>query len=264
MIRQNRAVPILLVLTFAFILYLGGCFDSDASTIAEDETPTPLPISTPAPVVDPEIDIPASEEEPFYYTVENGDLLGSIASKFNVNPDVIIRANPDLDPNIIIAGQRLLIPGAGTNPEVVEDVSCEARADNLVINYVVESGDTLGGIASRCTVTLDALQEVNPDVDASTLQPNQILVIPPWGTGFDSDELQPRTTPVASTREPGDPPLEHIVAAGDIISTIAELYNVTRSQIVVCNNLDNAGNNINVGQVLLIPPPESDACPPVS
>ena len=46
MIRQNRAVPILLVLTLAFILYLGGCFGSEEPTTAVEESPTPVPTVT--------------------------------------------------------------------------------------------------------------------------------------------------------------------------------------------------------------------------
>lgn len=254
MIRQNRAVPILLVLTFAFILYLGGCFDSDSTSIAVEESPTPIPTLTAAPIVDPEIDIAQSQEEPFYHTVESGDRLGSIASKYNVTVDVIIRANPQMDPNLIIAGEQLRIPGAGTNNEVLENVGPD-RADGVTVNYVVEPGDTLGAIASTWTVSLEALLETNPEADPSTLQVNQLLVIPPWGSGIDASELRPRVTPVASTRQPGDPPLEHEVEAGNFISEIAALYNVTINQIVDANGLTNGGNSIQIGQVLLIPPP---------
>lgn len=254
MIRQNRAVPILLVLTFAFILYLGGCFGSEEPTTAVTETPTPIPTLTAPPIVDPSITPPASQEEPFYHTVEAGELLGSIASRFNVTVDVIIRANPQLDPNLIIAGERLLIPGAGTNNEILESVGPD-RPDGVTVSYVVESGDTLGAIANTWTVSLEALLEANPGVDPATLQPNQLLEIPPWGTGFDPSELSPRVTPVASTRSPGDPPLEHEVVAGDGVAAIAVLYNVTTAQIVEANGLENGGNSIQIGDVLLIPPP---------
>ena len=39
------------------------------------------------------------------------------------------------------------------------------------------------------------------------------------------------------------------------MSAIALLYNVTIPQIVDANGLENGGNNIQVGQMLLIPPP---------
>lgn len=258
MIRQNRAVPILLVLTFAFVLYLGGCFGSEEPQTVIEETPTPVSTPTAAPIVSPSIDIPATQEEPFYHTVETGDRLGSIASKYNVTVDVIIRANPQMDPNLIIAGEQLLIPGAGTNNEVLENAGPD-RPDGVIVNYVVEPGDTLGGIANTWTVSLEALLEANPEADPASLQVNQLLVIPPWGSGIDAADLQPRTTPVPVQREPGET-LEHEVAGGDFISAIAEVYGVTIQEIITCNNLENGGNNIQVGQVLLIPPPGDPVC----
>lgn len=256
MIRQNRAVPILLVLTFAFILYLGGCFGSEEPQTAIEETPTPVSTPTAAPIVSPSIDIPATQEEPFYHTVETGDRLGSIASKYNVTVDVIIRANPQMDPNLIIAGEELLIPGAGTNNEVLENVGPD-RPDGVTVNYVVAPGDTLGAIANTWTVSLEALLEANPEVDPASLQVNQLLVIPPWGSGFDAADLTPRTTPVPVERGPNEI-LEHEVAAGDFISAIAEIYGVTIQEIVSCNRLENGGNNIQIGQLLIIPPPGAD------
>lgn len=256
MIRENRAVPILLVLTIAFVLYLGGCFGTEEPTTAADETPTPVASPTPAPVVDPGIDIAASQEEPFYHTVEPGDRLASIATKYNVTADVIIRANPQMDPDLIIAGEELLIPGAGTNAEVLEDVGPD-RADGVEVNYVVEPGDTFGELALTWTVSVDALVDANPDVDPGALQVNQLLVIPAWGTGIDPDDLRPRTTPVPVVRRPNEI-LEHTVAAGDGVSAIAELYSVTIQQIVDANGLADGGNSIQIGQILLIPPPEQE------
>ena len=101
MIRQNRAVPILMVLTLAWVLYLAGCFGSEEPEISvEDVVPTTvIPTPTPEPVVtDNAAAALAQTEEPFVYTIEEGDLLGSIATKFNVTPDVILRANPQLNP----------------------------------------------------------------------------------------------------------------------------------------------------------------------
>jgi LysM repeat protein len=39
--------------------------------------------------------------------------------------------------------------------------------------YVIQSGDTLGAIASRYNTTVDQLLTLNPDVDPSALQPGQ-------------------------------------------------------------------------------------------
>lgn len=255
MIRENRAVPILLVLTIAFVLYLGGCFGTEEASTATEATPPPIASPTPAPVVDSDIDIAASDEEPFYYTVESGDRIDTIATKFNVTRDVIIRANPQMDADLIITGEQLLIPGAGTDAEVLEDLGPD-RADGITVNYVIESGDTFGEIANTWTVSVEALAEANPEVDPNNLQVNNLLVIPPWGTGIDPANLRARTTPVPVVRQPNEI-LEHTVAAGDFLSALAELYGVTTQQIVDANGLPNGGNDIQIGDVLLIPPPES-------
>ena len=84
-IRQNRAVPILLALTLTFILYLAGCFGAEEPVTVESELPTPAATPTQEPVVRP-IDPNLVPEEPFFHTIEDGDLLASIASKYNVTP----------------------------------------------------------------------------------------------------------------------------------------------------------------------------------
>jgi LysM repeat protein len=256
-IRQNRAVPILLVLTFAFILYLAGCFGSEEPTTATEETPTAVVATpTPAPVVSEDV-VADPREEDFYHTIEEGDRLGSIASKYGVTTDVIIRANPDLNPNVLIVGQRLLVPGATTNNESLANTGPDDRDVGVESDYAVQPGDTMGAIAEEWTVSLEALLEANPDVDPSNLQVNQLLVIPPFGTGLDPAEIEARSTPVPVEREPGEP-LTHIVAAGDFIAAIAEVYGVTINEIVEANGLPNGGNEIQVGQALLIPPPSDD------
>jgi spore coat assembly protein SafA len=51
------------------------------------------------------------------YTVQRGDTLSAIAQQHGVSLSALINANPQIaDPNLIYAGQRVNIPGGGTNP----------------------------------------------------------------------------------------------------------------------------------------------------
>jgi LysM repeat protein len=43
------------------------------------------------------------------------------------------------------------------------------------VNYVVRSGDTLSAISERTGIALDALQELNPSIDANALHAGQKL-----------------------------------------------------------------------------------------
>jgi LysM repeat protein len=45
-------------------------------------------------------------------------------------------------------------------------------------SYTVKSGDSLSAIAAKTGVDVGALQEANPDVDASALHPGQKLKLP--------------------------------------------------------------------------------------
>jgi len=255
-IRQNRAVPILMVLTLAWVLYLGGCFGSEDPT-ASVETAVPTTVvatPSPAPVVTEAADTTLTAEKPFEHTIESGDLLGTIAAKYNVTPDVILRANPSLNPNTLIPGQTLRIPGATTLNTITEDREADRDA-GLPIDYVIEDGDSLGQIALTWTVTIDSILEANPNANPNALQIGQLLVIPPFGTGYSPEELAAFSTPVPVTRQPGEI-LYHVVQPGDLLSALADVYSVSVDEIIGANGLANA-DNIAVGQELVIPAPSA-------
>ncbi len=259
MIRQNRAVPILLVLTLAWLLYLAGCFGSDESSIATDEgieTPTTVPTATAVPIVgEAANDAPPAEDE-FVHTIEQGDLLASIAAKYSVSPDVISRANPGLDPNVLIVGQRLRIPGATTDNSALDNPDPADRAPREIVTYFVQEGDSLGAIADEYIVSVQAILELNPAVNPQSLQIGQTLTIPPIGTGLDPEEVAALRPSTRVERVPGET-LTHTVQAGDLLEVLADLYQVTVDEIIAANLLDDA-NQIRIGDELLIPPPNAD------
>lgn len=77
------------------------------------------------------------------YKIKKGDTLSSIAFKFNVSVTELIKLNNIKNPNIIIAGNILVIPN---NNE-----------------YVVKKGDTLSSIAKKYNTTWKIIYEKNKD-----------------------------------------------------------------------------------------------------
>lgn len=254
MIRQNRAVPIMLLLTLGFVLWVGGCLDSDADDLTAEPLPTPVPTSTPAPVVTEAADNAPPAEEPFVYTIEEGDLLDTIAAKFNVDTSVILLANPGLNASVLFIGQELKIPGATT--EQLAIVNPEDRPEGEPTDYVVKAGDTMGAIANTYVVSSAALQAANPTVDAGSLQIGQLLSVPPLYTGLSPDEVASVTGNQKVDRLPNET-LTHVVKAGDLLSSLADIYSVDVDEIMFRNSLTDA-NEIYIGQELLIPPPRSE------
>ena len=161
-----------------------------------------------------------------------------------------------MNPNVLIVGQTLRIPGAKTNNEGLENPAAD-REEGESSDYVIEAGDTLGSIANTYQVSTEALADANPEVDPNNLQINQLLVIPPRGTGLPPGALEALSTPVPIPREPGEVQT-HAVAAGDNLGAIAAVYSVTIDEILEANGLEDP-NQITVGQQLLIPPPSQAA-----
>lgn len=181
--RKYRFVPTVLALSIAAILYetvdLGGEHEHGPSE-------SPAVAAPPAfiePVDQSRIMTPPPAEEPFVHVVEPGDLLGTIASKYNVTPESILRANPQLDPNVLQVGQHLRVPGATTTALVRSGGDAEpgatADADGTVV-HVVASGELLVALAELYGVPVDHIVAFNELMGDDIAAGQELLIPPPW------------------------------------------------------------------------------------
>src|SRR4051794_1317199 len=126
------------------------------STIYSGQVLTiPSPGSNPAPQP------PAPTGNGGTYTVRAGDTLSEIALRYGTTTDAIMRAN-NLASNIIYAGQVLTIPTAGSQPPAAPPTAQPQQppASNPG-TYVVQSGDSIIGVAAKFGVTQNALAAAN-------------------------------------------------------------------------------------------------------
>lgn len=115
---MRRGSGIVMTGAIAVASIAAACGGDDGPTNAErpeDVTPEVLadtelpPTPTAVPVV--------IEPEELTYTVEAGDLLGTIAQRFGVSLDEILAANPQItDPNTIQIGDVVTIPEPAEEP----------------------------------------------------------------------------------------------------------------------------------------------------
>ena len=103
----------------------------------------------------------------FAYTVQAGDTFFGLAQRFGTTVDAIIRANPGVDPNRLMIGQRICIPGAPPG-------ACPPGT----FAYTVQAGDTFFSLAQRFGTTVDAIMRANPGVDPNRLMIGQRICIP--------------------------------------------------------------------------------------
>ncbi len=209
-----------------------------------------------------------------YYTVEKGDSLYKIASKFGLTVSKLKEIN-NLTTNVIKVGQVLKVSEEEKAPTgdylvykvktgdslwkiankygvSVQDIKSlnNLTNDMIVVNetllipnkleneieetYTVKAGDNLYSIANKYNTTVDNLKSIN-NLDSDVLKIGQILKIP----GIEV------TTPNENTNE------TYTVKAGDNLYSIANKYGITVDALKNANGL--TSNLINVGQILIIP-----------
>ena len=190
------------------------------------------------------------------YTVRKGDNLTAIASRYNLSVDVLAKANGIANVNNIYAGQVLKLPRGNTAPPS----SAAAPTTNLQA-YIVQSGDTLSGLASHFGVSQVELASINHLSVMSYLYTGQTLKIPNSSTPAQvatptaaaaTPTAAPPTPTTALTTPASAMVSNYTVQPGDSLSAIATRYNTTVDALLSLNNLANP-NTLYVGQKLLVP-----------
>ena len=147
------------------------------------------------------------------YTVQRGDTLYSIASKYNTTVNDLINLN-NLTSNNLSVGQVLRIP----KREIIEEEGI----------YTVKPGDSLYSIANKYNVSVNDIIEIN-NLASTVLTTGQQLIIP----GYEEQENV------------------YLVKPGDTLYRIASVYGVSVDDIIKENNL--TSNILTIGQKLVIP-----------
>lgn len=162
------------------------------------------------------------------YIVVSGDTLSSIALRFGTTVNELVQLNNITNPNLIYPGEVLKIP---TNVSVKSGATSNQHSST----YVVQSGDTLSGIASKFGITVQYLARINGISNPNLIYPGEVLKIESSGV----------------SKQEQSESLIYTVKAGDTLSGIAKKYGTTVSNLVSLNNISNP-NMIYVGEKLII------------
>jgi spore germination protein len=201
------------------------------------------------------------------YVVQPGDTLAKIAAQFNTTVEDIVKLNNIDNPNLIFAGQLLLIP-----LESIPTPSPSPTPEPMpTITYTVQPGDTLYKIAQKFGTSVNTLSKLNNIQDPDLIYPGQTLLIPaptptpsptPTPTPIPSPSPTPTPTPTPSPSPSPTPipTINYTVLPGDTLFKIAQKFNTTVGTLVSLNNITDL-NLIIAGQVLLVPAPAPTPTP---
>lgn len=185
------AVVLVIIGLLALALWLTGdnrpplaFFASATPTATDTPTPTdvpPSPTATPVPptpteTTSPTPTITASPSEPFIYVVQEGDTCFSIAEQFNIDIVTLLAVN-DLDSDCaIFPSTELVVPPPGAQLDTPTPIPDDFFGR---IEYRVQVGDTLDSIAIQFNSTVDAILDLNDDLEnPNEIFAGQILTIP--------------------------------------------------------------------------------------
>lgn len=238
----------------------------DASQPTPTSGPTQAP-STTVPVTQPPVTAtvtpqrtPYSNDYPneLVYTVQFGDTVIDLATRFDSSVDAIIAYNGLSNSGLIFINQALLIPvkaGQGTPvqppPAVATPDFGQGGALPLGSTYTVQAGDNLFRIALRANLTADTLAQYNGILNAHRIFVGQQIRIP----AANVIPTQPQPVPAQPINPNPTIPSNyvlHTVQAGENVFRIGLRYNITVDILAAANGLFNP-NLIYVGQQLIIP-----------
>jgi membrane-bound lytic murein transglycosylase D len=114
------------------------------------------------------------------YTIQRGDSLSGIASRFNTSVAQLVTLNQLTDAHRIRVGQMLLLPH-DTNMITQTLAAAEPVAAEPGAAYAVRSGDTVSSIARRYRISEAALMQVNGLTNPDRLAVGQQLRLPAEG-----------------------------------------------------------------------------------
>jgi LysM repeat protein len=254
----------------------------------EPETVRSIP---PTPVFQPPVAVeraPAQmpPADPQVHEVRRGDNLSTIAQRYGVTKEALVDLNQLANPDVIVVGQKLLIPGHADMSAAPQSAAPAPASRRPVTaegaSYVVQANDNLSAIAQRYGVSVKAIVEANGLTDPNRIQVGQSLVIPGAAAprtpeSVPAPEPAPVPTPAPVDPSPTAPmapdvvepissvpsmqpapatPLrvafDHEVREGDTLSSIASDYTVLEEELIALNNLS-ADAQLQPGQVVRIP-----------
>jgi LysM repeat protein len=118
------------------------------------------------------------------HKVRSGETLGKIASRYGTSVSRLVALNHLANPNLIIAGETVRVPG----PQRVDSI------------HAVQSGETLSSIAAHYGTTVSALSRVNHLSDPNLIVIGTKLKVPSAGS-LEADASAPSAVSSSTVEE---------------------------------------------------------------
>lgn len=159
--------------------------------------------------------------------IKKGDTLSQIAIDYNTTIEKLVEINNIRNPNLIYAGNRLLVPVTNSNSSDQENGENQLQDYQI---YTVKKGNTLSQIAINYNTTVEKIVSLNNITNPNLIYIGQNIKIP-------------------IVRYSGN--TTYTIKCGDTLYSISRRYNTTVANLVRINRIKNP-NLIYAGNVIKI------------
>lgn len=170
--------------------------------------------------------------------VRPGDTLSGIAARAGVSVQALAAANGIADPDLVVAGTRLTLPGTAGAPSA-PGAGAPAGAG---ARHTVRAGESLWVIAARAGVSVRALAAANGIADPDRVIAGSSLVIPGRSAGSPAPAAPAAAAGAGSVT----------VRAGESLSVIAARAGVSVQSLAAANGIADP-DRVAAGAVLRLP-----------
>jgi LysM repeat protein len=147
------------------------------------------------------------------YKVSKGETITQIAKKFNTTPKEIYKLNPDAQKGVT-ENTLLIIPSTTINKK--------NKTVTEIKKHEVKAKESLYAISRLYNISVETIENANPEIVNGNLQPGQILIIPSKNIVSKKE-----TSTVTVKSDLVDENIIHEVLAKETKYAIAKQYNTT-------------------------------------
>lgn len=200
-----------------------------------------------------------------FHKVKRGEVLGSIATKYDVSASEIRKWNKIKGDNIGVGDNLKIVKNEKVTTIIKKEIKqpISIKNEDVVVEepkkdkfekskkeeitsktenyYVVAKGDNLSAIARNYKVSVDNLKDWNNLIDTNVKVGTQLIISNQSVVDSNTEN------DVAKTEQKN---IEHVVAKGEFLGTIARKYNTTVNDILELNSLSDTA--IKEGDKLIV------------